>query len=111
MSLNKCKAMNKYFSTIILSALLAGASSVYAQKTAYTGGIGFDTPQIERKDNQIHATFNIILDSLRLKRQSMLTLTPMLVSADGNEVRRFTPVMVGSRVPMILYKRGDRKST
>ncbi|MCI7069827.1 OmpA family protein [Bacteroides pyogenes] len=99
--------MNKYFSTIILSALLAGASSVYAQKTAYTGGIGFDTPQIERKDNQIHATFNIILDSLRLKRQSMLTLTPMLVSADGNQVRRFTPVMVGSRVPMILYKRGE----
>lgn len=88
---------------IFFAATLFTTTAAVAQ--GYRGTLAFTTPQVQRTNDSLYITTNVVLDDLRVESRSLLTLTPKLVSKDGTQVYNFPQVNIGSRNRAIMYRR------
>lgn len=88
---------------IFFAATLLTSAAAVAQ--GYRGTLAFTTPQVQRTNDSLYITTNVVLDDLRVESRSLLTLTPKLVSKDGTQVYNFPQVNIGSRNRAIMYRR------
>lgn len=92
--------------------IVALPASGQSKSKGYSGEVSFTKPEVSRKDGRLNAKFIIDLSNLNLKKQTQFTLTPMLVSADGNKMIAFEPYVVAkhTRYTMIRRKASNDKN-
>ncbi len=72
--------------------MLLTVSAAWAQRNQYGGTVAFDNPGGVKEGGTVILQTQINLDELKLHRQQMLTITPVLRSPDRAHVRTFAPV-------------------
>lgn len=77
----------------IILAIFAAAFSATAQNTGRSEEISYSA-SAERNGTYVNIIVNVSLDDMRLKRQEMIVLTPILVSKSQNEVYHLAPAVV-----------------
>ena len=88
---------------LVLAAFAACGTSVSAQ-TDYTRQVAV-SHEVKKAGSDVNLSICMHFDSLRLKAQHALVLTPVLQSADGQHEKTLRPVVVNGRVRQKVYER------
>ena len=91
---------NRYICTLLLCFL---AFSLYAQN--YLNQISVENVSIERQADVTAVAFELNLTNLRLHRNHLLQITPVISSADGLQQVELAPVYVIGRTRYIILNR------
>ncbi len=90
--------------------MLLTVSAAWAQRNQYGGTVAFDNPGGVKEGGTVILQTQINLDELKLHRQQMLTITPVLRSPDRAHVRTFAPVVIMGKTRDKLVARAERLS-
>lgn len=93
----------KYRIPALLISLFVGHAIAWAQAD-YTRQVGV-SHEVKKEDAGVKIHIDIRLDSLRLKSQHALVLTPVLQSNDKQTEKTLRPVVVNGRVRQKIYSR------
>lgn len=77
---------------IIVSLLLFSAAGLGAQ-VCYEGSVDYKA-KVRKSDEVVRTDLTIDMSGMKLKRQEMVTFTPMVRSRNGDRVESFPPVIV-----------------
>lgn len=84
-----------------------GAESAGGDNTSYLDAIIFRDRNIEKDGRSVALSMEIVLDSAAIKTQHTVSLTPVLVSGDGQEEFPFGTVIVDGRTRHKVFMRKD----
>lgn len=95
---------------IIKNCLLASLAlcPVFAF-AAEGGGPRFKIQKAYRDGDSVRAKMTVVLDDVKLKGQTLLTLTPSLTADDGGKVYVFAPIYIGRHNALVQYRRQAKK--
>lgn len=94
---------------LIFSALmLLATSAAWAQRTKYAGTVAFEGASATKEDSTVVMNTRLNLDNLKLHRQQMLTLTPVLRSQDRTQVQTFAPLVILGKTRYKAVRRAER---
>ncbi|WP_025002395.1 DUF3868 domain-containing protein [Prevotella dentasini] len=95
---------------IIKNCLLASLAlcPVFAF-AAEGGGPRFKIQKAYRDGDSVRAKMTVVLDDVKLKGQTLLTLTPSLTADDGAKAYTFPPIYIGRHNALVQYRRQAKK--
>lgn len=93
---------------LLLSGAMTQAASAKKDSVSYLDVIKFEAGTLAKDGREVTLSMNIVLDSARIRSQHTLSLTPWIVSADGQTEQAFGTVVVDGRTRHLAYERKDR---
>ena len=83
---------------------LMACNGIMMAQSDYTGRVKVE-PSVVKAGPDVKVRLDMTLDSVDLKAQHALVLTPVLQSADGQTEKELAPVIVNGRIRQKVYDR------
>lgn len=101
--------------TLILAAALSllpghvsGIQPGKDRETGYLGSIGIEDTLMSKDGREVSLSMGIVLDSIRIKTQHTVRLTPVYISGDGSRECEFESVIIDGNTRSKVFMRKER---